>query len=323
MPLPFLLLRRLCPLRLLRLDFMPSALEKSILRTLAWFSVLEYPATTFEVWKWLHAPPSYVTLLQVGECLRSSPFVIEKTEWTHGFVTLNGASDLLTRRHARFLSSMKKWHRLSWVCCLARHIPWVKGVAAANTLSYFSAGEKSDIDIFVIVRRGAVWLTRLLLVTPFALLRLRPGTGKEHPFCFSFFTSDTSLGLANLRFVPSEPYLPFWIRSLVPVLEREAVFSSFHEANQWAARSFPNAFGKAIRPVLDRRAGWSLWFPGWMEGLARWFQQKRFPSAVRSLQNIDTRVVVNESMIKLHETDARADFARRFFVLCQKLEATP
>jgi hypothetical protein len=59
---------------------MSSVLEKSILRTLAWFSVLEYPATTFETWKWLHAPGESYSLAQVDSCLRSSSVIAERIE---------------------------------------------------------------------------------------------------------------------------------------------------------------------------------------------------------------------------------------------------
>ena len=59
---------------------MPTLLEQSILKTLCWFSVTDYPVTGFEIWKWLLEPDRAYELSEVFR-------VLESSEWLHNRIT--------------------------------------------------------------------------------------------------------------------------------------------------------------------------------------------------------------------------------------------
>ena len=57
---------------------MPTDLEKSIIKTIAYFDVFNFPLTTSEVWKWLYRPREKYTLQQVRDALASSDWLAER-----------------------------------------------------------------------------------------------------------------------------------------------------------------------------------------------------------------------------------------------------
>ena len=167
------------------------SLEQAIYQTVAYFSLFNYPLTTFEIWKWLFGYEKKVSLLDVRNALKSDPCSSLVSE--NGFWSLpsQDISELVLTRHERYLDAVRKYKRLRRAVWYLSLIPSVRGVAACNTLAWNHTRKESDIDLFLIVREGTVWTTRLLSVTPFKILKMRPGAGKRDPLCFTFFLSDT------------------------------------------------------------------------------------------------------------------------------------
>ena len=52
-----------------------------------------------------------------------------------------------------------------------------------------------------------------------------------------------------------------------------------------------------------------------LETLARRIQERRLPKQIAELANKDSRVVLNEFMLKFHENDRREEFRRQFETL--------
>src|SRR3989344_2100546 len=150
-----------------------SELEQAIYRTLAWFSLFDFPLTSYELWKWLWSPGRSYFLLEVQEALLTAPFVVS----ANGFYALRVGrplEELLTFRHDRFLQAERKYRKLRRVTSFFALLPNVLGVAAVNTLGWWHVREHSDIDLLIIVKEKTLWLSRLLLVTPFVLFGQRP-----------------------------------------------------------------------------------------------------------------------------------------------------
>lgn len=304
---------------------MPTPLEQSIHRTVAWFSLFEIPVTAFEAWKWMLAPDRTYRLEEVyaaleGEWLRG------RLAGANGMWTLVEASNATAaHRRERFLDAARKYGRLRRAARYLARVPGVEAVAAANTLALWDTRPDSDIDLFVIVRPGTIWLARLLMVTPFALTGKRPGASSEDPFCFSFFATTDALDLAALRVGEGDPYLAYWTRSLVPVIDRGA-FAAFGEGNAWASAVLPHARSKRAHAVLAARPGRRRAASGLgtrLEPLARRLQLRRFPARIRDLMNRDSRVVVNDAMLKFHDNDRRAHYRDRLNALCPENASQP
>lgn len=294
---------------------MPTDLEQSIFRTVAFFSLFEYPLTSFEIWKWLAKPASSYRLEDVLTTLNSSPWLHDRLDYAGGLFVLTGQSALVAVRHERALDSLRKFRRLRRACHYLAFLPMVKMLAVCNTTAWMNTRISSDIDLFVVTKPGRVWITRALVTLPFALLGMRPRLGAKDPFCFSFFASVDALDFRGLRLGREDWYLAQWVLSLIPVADRGTA-ENFSHLNRWAHGLFPNSF--AVRPASYRR--FTMWQRHFdiafiFETLARRVQMARLPKEIAVLANRDSRVVVNQQMIKFHPNDRRQEFADKLEAL--------
>lgn len=296
-------------------------MEKDIYRTVAYFSLFEYPLTEFEIWQWLLTDQGPVSLAEVKKTLDESSFLSEKLVSYQGFWTIQGergVKKLVETRHKRFLDAVRKYKRLRRVARYLAWIPSVRAVVACNNLAWDNTRPESDIDIFIIVREGSVWFTRLITVAPFKILGMRPGGRKRDPLCFTFFLSDANLDISSLALKPADPYLVYWTRSLVPVFDRDGAFSEFNEANRWVESYLPNARAKTShlhRAISARGRTWRA--PKFAERFAERLQRQRFPDVIQTMANRDSRVVVSDAMLKFHDNDRRAEYLERLNILCE------
>ena len=294
----------------------PSDLERSIFRTVAWFSLSDYPVTGFEIWKWLLRPIVSYRLSEVRTVLQESAWLAERIEHAGGFFVLKGGRGFVQIRHDRYLDAARKYKRLSFALKYLARIPTMKTIAACNTLAWSNTTEASDIDLFIVTSSHRIWVTRLLAAFPFVLMRMRPGSHKRDPFCFSFFVTEHAQDLSCVRLHPDDVYLAQWVRSLVPVFDH-GIFEDFQIQNRWVHRLFPNAF--ATRVARPRRTGQThAWFAplGLFESVARFLQRRHLPERLRAQANKDTRVVVHDNMLKFHDNDRREEFLARWRALC-------
>ena len=299
---------------------MMSVLEEDILRTIAWFSIFEYPMTSFEVWKWMLEPKENYKLEDVVLALSRSKILSQNLVQEDGVFYLRGSVSDTNIKRERFRDAVKKMKRLKRAMRYLKLIPMIRGVAVCNTLSWMHTGAGSDIDLFIIVKEGSVWTTRLLAVTPFKVLKLRPGDGKDHPLCFSFFLSDTSLSLESLQCTQNDHYLAYWVQSLIPIFDRDGAFNELKHSNTWARNivslSYENTQHGDRSEVREEPA---LGVPGFVEKVSRRLQRHRFPQVVTQLANRDSRVVVSDAMLKFHTNDRREFFKEQHRALCNEL----
>lgn len=298
-------------------------MREAILRTLAYFDIFDYPLTSFEVWKLLRSRISY-SYGDVVAALRD-PALTPTIEHANGFWFLCGRGEIVRTRLARYTTAERKYERVRRALAFLRFLPSIRMIAVCNTLAWSHAREDADIDLFVVTTPGALWCTRLLAVLPFALAGLRPRThhGRDL-FCFSFFASERALDLASIRLKPDDPYLLYWVSSLVPVYDPDGLIEAVWETNSWVGEELPHARpsspgtrrrvrGRALT-VEHTKAGSG---PG--EALARALQLLRFPVELRMIMNTDERVIVTDDLLKFHENDRRKEFRGQYETRCRSL----
>ncbi|HBK35204.1 MAG: hypothetical protein UU08_C0010G0014 [Candidatus Uhrbacteria bacterium GW2011_GWE2_40_58] len=295
-----------------------TALEQAIFSTISWFSLFSYPVTSFEVWKWLWNPKEQYSLIEVSDCLVSSLWLQEKIQSKTGLFALrsNDPLEVLQKeRHSRFIDASRKYRKVQSLLWFFSLFPMVQGIAAVNTLSWWQTSQTSDIDLLVIVKPGTLWITRFCLVFPFYLLKKRPSqktsTKKQplDPFCFSFFLSEDHLDLHFLQIPGGDPYLAYWIKSLVPLYEKDQVFDRFARENAWTGTLFPQAKRKTLHQGLSAVLFRSLPFPfSFFEKVFSSLQKKRLPEEITRMANQDTRVVISDQMLKFYVKDRREFF---------------
>lgn len=292
-------------------------LEKAIWRTICWFAIFEYPLTAFEIWKWLWSPGQKYSLLDVTQVLSESSWLDNRLQTKWGFYARRAnqsIAEMMTGRQSNFLDSVRKYKKLRKIIGLMSLVPGVRAIAAVNTMSWWQTNTQSDIDLFIIVKPGTIWLTRLLVVTPFALLKKRPGASNQRdPFCFTFFVSELAVGLKKMCVPGFDPYMNYWVGAVVPVYSQEKQWQHYYQTNEWVRENLPNIYPRAPHSQLVSN-GWFKW-PwsfAFLDNLARGVQNKRFPEKIMRMKNQDTRVVINNDVLKFHVDDPRQDFKRRW-----------
>lgn len=302
--------------------------ERSLLAAITYFDLFSYPLTPFEAWKWCYVDRDTPgpALGQTIALLRESPYLAERLGTQEGFYFLRGHDDCVPMRKERYLLAERKYQRVLRAVRAFRALPYIRLVAVCNTLAYSNTRNDGDLDLLIITTPGRIWTTRFFTTGLAKLLGWRPTESHSRDaVCLSFFLSEDALDLRSIALPPEDMYLRYWIDQLVPVYGDTAVLDRLRETNGWYRDRLPNAFGTAtawrrrmgdaLLPRLSRRllAGVHTGRAGdRLERRYRAMQERLLPGVLRTLANVDTRVVVNDHMLKFHENDRREAFTAAF-----------
>ena len=155
----------------INVDIMTN-LDNSILKTLIFFDIFDYPLTVTELWKWLYRPGEKYSLSQVKHALVNSPDLIGKIDSAEGFYSLKGRVHNFFRSKQNNNLAERKFSKAVRLAKFYRFIPFVRMMAVVNSLAYSNAKENSDIDFFIITSKNKIWLARfftILFVRTFGL----------------------------------------------------------------------------------------------------------------------------------------------------------
>lgn len=286
---------------------MPTDLELAIFRTVAYFSYFRYPVTTFEIWKWLLEPGQLYDYYDVLSTLTTSSWLRERFEYSRGFYGLGEIVEQIANRQERLVNALRKYAKLAWVMEIVGRAPHIEGVAICNSLAFHHTLPTSDIDLFIVTNSDRVWTARLLATAPLMLLRQRPGERTEDPVCLSFFVTPGALGFEHLKISERDPYLAYWSQTLIPLFDRSSWLEKFQTENTWMQKVLPHAYPVKRARAFRYKERKAIPGVGISEAFAKKIQEERFPKAIHELKNRDTRVIVNEVMLKFHEHDRRAE----------------
>ncbi len=290
---------------------MPTALEQSLFRALAYFAYFRYPLTTMELWKWCDVPET--SIVGIDETIQSSVWLREKgVRSDHGFFGVGDVGSWRAERIHRVTDALRKSRRAERFVRFASIFPWIKMIAVCNSLAFSFTNTESDIDLCIVTQRGRIWSTRLLLTGVLALMRARPGEREKDPLCLSFFIAEDRLDLSLVKIGPEDPYLLYWIATLSPVLDRDETCAKLHAANAWIRPNVPRV--QRVQKAQSYVVAAPSRIPNisWIEPYAERFQRSRFPTVLRSMMNQDSRVVVTDSMLKFHHNDRRQEILNAY-----------
>ncbi|MFC1702865.1 hypothetical protein ACFLZO_00170 [Patescibacteria group bacterium] len=292
-------------------------LRDAVAATLTYFDLFDYPLTLQELRRYLYRYP------HEGDIAPTTTDLLRTLEdpafgSMSGFYFLVGRSGIVAVRQKRFRMAERKYRRALAFARVTRFLPSVRLISVCNSLAISNAGDKSDIDMFLVVRPGTVWATRLLVAGTLSLLRLRP-TKTRHAdmFCISFYVSETNMNLASVALPDGDMYLRYWIASLIPIYDTGDMMRTLVEANRDLLSDIPAVRGEQIPtarmvPLAPRWMSFLLPFLRLIEPLARWFQMRKFPESIRAKANRDSRVRISDDMLKFHVNDRRSYFEEEF-----------
>lgn len=307
-------------------------LEQSILRTLAFFDIFSYPLTAEEIFKWLYRPNDNYTLLDIKKALKKSQALKEKLSLTEAFYSLKGREHTAYIRKKNNNIAERKYYKAIRLIKFYRLIPFVRMVAVCNTLAYSNAREDSDIDLFIITKKGKIWLARFFTILMVKILGKRPSDQKNRDtFCLSFYVDEDHLNIENININSKDIYTPYWVAQLMPIYDPDGLYDKFIEENSWYRRHLPNAhpnqFSKQVKETKACKTMEKIfnflfsppWLNNFLDPLYRRFQYVIIDHNLKSLVNVDTRVIINEQMLKFHENDRREMFYKKWRDIIHKI----
>ncbi len=293
-------------------------LEKAILKTLAFFDIFDYPLTLVELAKWLYQGQKDYSLFEINKILELEGLKSE-VSLKYGFYFLAGREIIVRTRLDRYQIAEEKMRIALKTVRWLRWLIFVEMVAVCNNAGYNNATRQSDIDLFIIVKRGRIWWARLMITFLVELLGLRRhGKKIANRICLSFYITDDNLNLAGIALKPIDPYLAYWFATLAPIYDF-GIYDRLLGANRWLKDYLPNFYNTALnnrRRIFDNlyikfSKNFDKIFLGgvfgdWLEKAVRFIQLKKMKKGVSNIINpADTKVVISDSMLKFHENDKR------------------
>jgi len=291
-------------------------IKEAIYKTIVFFDIFSYPLTAFELWQYSRMKCDLAELERVLAELDYS-----KIENKEAYYFLKNRSDIVETRARRYNYSDRKMKRAMRISRIFKFIPWIKMIAIGNIMGSNNLKDGSDIDFFIVTEKKRIYLTRFFttLITKFLLLRPRVNDVRDK-ICLSFYISESNIDLQKLHLKDeTDLYFIYWLANLMPIYERDNFYKTLIVKNTWINKALPNweqlivsphrNIGKCpsfvYREIIDL-------FIGGLEKQFKNLQLKILPNDLRKLMNTDTRVVINDDILKLHVKDRRLEFLELF-----------
>lgn len=216
-------------------------LTKNIIATLAYYDVMDYPLTAFEVWKHFLAVENevsreQVTLASVHEALHM--LVSEqRVKEDRGFYYLPDRSALVDRRLAEGKVSVARLKRLRRLVGLLRFLPFVRMIGATGSLAMERGEEESDWDLLIVLKKDRIFTGRAVITLFLHLIgKRRHGEKTKNRACLNYFITDESLEIGTKDLYSAHEY-----RFLIPLFGW-SVYRKFEMTNRWIVRFQPQFF---------------------------------------------------------------------------------
>ena len=202
-------------------------LRPSILRTIAYFDLFNYPLTARDIHRFLDTEvvmpvleEELGSLIHQGRLYRTGVYYSVKNDPALAQKRQRGeilADDLLriAARNARLLYQF----------------PYVVGVCISGSLSKRCADDRSDIDYFIITRANRLWIARTLM---HLLKKLSYIRGRQHHFCMNYYVDEQALEIREKNI-----FTAIELMTLMPMCGNGGL-DRFFEANDWTSRYLPH-----------------------------------------------------------------------------------
>ena len=262
-------------------DEKTSNLAKSILHTMAFFAAQGKALTLLELQGSLaRVDPGQTapTLFELRETIARS--LSSEVAEENGLYFLKTHNPDLQSRLEKYKRTAELFRKASqWVYGL-RYVPFVRAAAVCGSTAQFNASPESDIDLFIIVAPGRVFLARFLVSVYFQIFG-----GRRHGeyiigrFCLNHYIACGLVLDRDRNLYTAELYI-----SLIPIFGRR-YFEEFWSKNNFWIEQFVLGPKYPISPVFKARRSQNifqyleeflLWpFAGALEKLAKFLQKRR------------------------------------------------
>jgi hypothetical protein len=209
----------------------PSVFE-SIIKTLLYFDIFNYPLTKDEIRRFLGRNASIEDVEEALKMLVARDFVFQFNE----FISIQNNKGNIVRRLKGNEMARKLLPLAKKKAGLIGAFPFVRAVMASGSLSKDYMDENSDLDFFIVTDPGRLWIARMLLV-----MYKRVFLKNSHKyFCVNYFVSSDRLEIEEKnQFTATE------LATVIP-LYNQTLYLDLLESNGWLTRFYPNFIPRPV-----------------------------------------------------------------------------
>lgn len=297
-------------------------MNDAIIKTICYFDIFNTPLTREEIFRWLWESNSndFKILISELEKLTTQKII----EYKNGYYFLPNRADTIEIRERTIPYVEKKMSIAVRACKKLRYVPFLEAVFVCNTVAGGGVKENSDIDVFIVIKKGRLWLSRFLSTILLSIFRLRRNKKQiTDKICLSFYATDDNLDLSKISIAQPDIYLAYWIDNLIPVYDPKNFRRKIVDENKWAKKYLPNAFGdfdtlhrwlvtdskisKCWRSFFEK--SWQGSYGDLVEKQAKEIQNIKMKMNITNANKPDNvGVIITDSMLKFHENDRREYF---------------
>jgi hypothetical protein len=201
-------------------------LAGSILETLVYFDIFQYPLPRQDIKNFLSQPVTDADLEASLEDLLS-----QKIIFLHGqFYSLRPDAYYAEKRVRGSGRATSLLPRAKRIARFLHNFPFVRGVAISGSLSKNYIEGKADFDFFIIAKKNRLWIARSFM---HLFKKLTYLTASQHLFCMNFFVDEAALHQDERNI-----YVATEVITLLPVTGPAC--DQFFQVNAWVREWFPN-----------------------------------------------------------------------------------
>lgn len=258
---------------------MENKLQESIIKTLTYFDIFDYPVTLIELKKYCDIKIT-VNDEEFLDALESI-YIIQESQ---GFYYLLGRESIIEKRLVRGEISIQKMVKAKIVSKILSKIPTIKLIGLSGSLSMNNSLVEDDIDLFFITQKNTLWLTRLVVsavLLAMGLKRTRKGKVWKDKICPNMFMSENAMGFAKRN---QNLYVAHEMLQLKVLFEKEDMYLRFLNKNKWVETVLPNGY-QHVTMRGKRRVDWAARILGPIDGLC-YILQKMYMKPVLTIERI-------------------------------------
>lgn len=202
-------------------------MKESILKTIAYFDIFQYPVRREEIQFFLDKSFDEKSFTDALQQLLNEKMIWQLEE----FYSLQNDMNLVERRRKGNQAAVKEIRKAKRVARFLSWFPYIRGISISGSLSKNFVYKGSDFDFFVITAPNRLWLSKIFL-TP--VLKLAGLFRFRDWFCVNYTVDETALEI-----VEKNIFTAMEIVTLIPC-RGEQIMHRFFKTNQWVYEHFPN-----------------------------------------------------------------------------------
>lgn len=197
---------------------------------------------------------------------------------------------------------------------LYNKIPFVEHIYVANSITFKSIHENSDIDLFIITKNNRIFLAKFFVWLFFKIFWMY-WNHEKNKFCTWFYITSQNKDLYPITITWVDLYLAYWIAHLQNIYsEDKNKKDDIFKENLWVKHIIPNYKQKEKQILNIKKTYWSSIFKKILEKLF-WFDflntflwiiwKKRMEKWKKKLWKDGENIIISNNILKFHAPDIR------------------